>query len=287
MRTGVIAKKIGMSRIFKDDGSNIPVTVLQMDNCTVIQKKFENLDGYNAMSISFGKKEKNTNKPTIGFFKKNKMPISKLLREFRVSENGFLDTGTKITCKHFVIGQKVDVTGFTIGKGFAGGMKRHNFSGNRATHGVSISHRSHGSTGQCQDPGKVFKGKKMAGRLGNVKRTIQNLEVVKTIIEDDLILVKGSVPGPRGLYVTISDAVKLKQDLPYPTFNDSVQKQEKSPDENLTQNQDNEGTKENIENKKNDIAQKTDEDNNASFNENDKSVDQDNKTEKHGESKWK
>ena len=285
MRTGVIAKKIGMSRIFKDDGSNIPVTVLQMDNCTVIQKKFENLDGYNAMSISFGKKEKNTNKPTIGFFKKNKMPISKLLREFRVSENGFLDTGTKITCKHFVIGQKVDVTGFTIGKGFAGGMKRHNFSGNRATHGVSISHRSHGSTGQCQDPGKVFKGKKMAGRLGNVKRTIQNLEVVKTIIEDDLILVKGSVPGPRGLYVTISDAVKLKQDLPYPTFNDSVQKQEKSPDENLTQNQDNEGTKENIENKKNDIAQKTDEDNNASFNENDKSVDQDNKTEKHGESK--
>ena len=285
MRTGVIAKKIGMSRIFKDDGSNIPVTVLQMDNCTVIQKKFENLDGYNAMSISFGKKEKNTNKPTIGFFKKNKMPISKLLREFRVSENGFLDTGTKITCKHFVIGQKVDVTGFTIGKGFAGGMKRHNFSGNRATHGVSISHRSHGSTGQCQDPGKVFKGKKMAGRLGNVKRTIQNLEVVKTIIEDDLILVKGSVQGPRGLYVTISDAVKLKQDLPYPTFNDSVQKQEKSPDENLTQNQDNEGTKENIENKKNDIAQKTDEDNNASFNENDKSVDQDNKTEKHGESK--
>ena len=285
MRTGVIAKKIGMSRIFKDDGSNIPVTVLQMDNCTVIQKKVENLDGYNAVSVSFGKKEKNANKPTIGFYKKNKMTISKILREFRVSDNGFLDTGTKITCQHFVIGQKVDVTGFTIGKGFAGGMKRHNFAGNRATHGVSISHRSHGSTGQCQDPGKVFKGKKMAGRLGNVKRTIQNLEVVKTIIEDDLILVKGSVPGPRGLYVTISDAVKLKQDLPYPTFNDSVQKQEKSPDENLTQNQDNEGTKENIENKKNDIAQKTDEDNNASFNENDKSVDQDNKTEKHGESK--
>ena len=286
MRTGVIAKKIGMSRIFKDDGSNIPVTVLQMDNCTVIQKKVENLDGYNAVSVSFGKKEKNANKPTKGFYKKNKMPISKMLREFRVSDNGFLEKGTKITCQHFVIGQKVDVTGFTIGKGFAGGMKRHNFAGNRATHGVSISHRSHGSTGQCQDPGKVFKGKKMAGRLGNVKRTVQNLEVVKTVIEDDLILVKGSVPGPRGLYVTIADAVKLKQDLPYPTFNKSVQKEENNSDQDLNQDPTNEVTNDNIENN-NVTSQKMDENKKATPNVNDKSVDEDNKTEKQGESKWK
>ena len=285
MRTGVIAKKIGMSRIFKDDGSNIPVTVLQMDNCTVIQKKVENLDGYNAVSVSYGKKEKNANKPTIGFYKKNKMTISKILREFRVSDNGFLDTGTKITCQHFVIGQKVDVTGFTIGKGFAGGMKRHNFAGNRATHGVSISHRSHGSTGQCQDPGKVFKGKKMAGRLGNVKRTIQNLEVVKTIIEDDLILVKGSVPGPRGLYVTISDAVKIKQDLPYPTSNDFVQDQEKNSGEDSNQNLNSDMNTENIENKDSEVSQKMNEDKKATSNENGKSVDEDNKTEKQGESK--
>ena len=285
MRTGVIAKKIGMSRIFKDDGSNIPVTVLQMDNCTVIQKKVENLDGYNAVSVSYGKKEKNANKPTIGFYKKNKMIISKILREFRVSDNGFLDTGTKITCQHFVIGQKVDVTGFTIGKGFAGGMKRHNFAGNRATHGVSISHRSHGSTGQCQDPGKVFKGKKMAGRLGNVKRTIQNLEVVKTIIEDDLILVKGSVPGPRGLYVTISDAVKIKQDLPYPTSNDFVQEQEKNSGEDSNQNLNSDMNTENIENKDSEVSQKMNEDKKATSNKNGKSVDEDNKTEKQGESK--
>ena len=285
MRTGVIAKKIGMSRIFKDDGSNIPVTVLQMDNCTVIQKKVENLDGYNAVSVSYGKKEKNANKPTIGFYKKNKMTISKILREFRVSDSGFLDTGTKITCQHFVIGQKVDVTGFTIGKGFAGGMKRHNFAGNRATHGVSISHRSHGSTGQCQDPGKVFKGKKMAGRLGNVKRTIQNLEVVKTIIEDDLILVKGSVPGPRGLYVTISDAVKIKQDLPYPTSNDFVQEQEKNSGEDSNQNLNSDMNTENIENKDSEVSQKMNEDKKATSNENGKSVDEDNKTEKQGESK--
>ena len=285
MRTGVIAKKIGMSRIFKDDGSNIPVTVLQMDNCTVIQKKVENLDGYNAVSVSYGKKEKNANKPTIGFYKKNKMPIFKILREFRVSDNGFLDAGAKITCQHFVIGQKVDVTGFTIGKGFAGGMKRHNFAGNRATHGVSISHRSHGSTGQCQDPGKVFKGKKMAGRLGNVKRTIQNLEVVKTIIEDDLILVKGSVPGPRGLYVTISDAVKIKQDLPYPTSNDFVQEQEKNSGEDSNQNLNSDMNTENIENKDSEVSQKMNEDKKATSNKNGKSVDEDNKTEKQGESK--
>ena len=236
MRTGIIARKIGMSRIFKDDGSNIPVTILQMDSCTVLQKKTTNIDGYNALSITFGKKEKNANKPTKGFFKKNNMPISKILREFRVSDEGFLDTGTKITCEHFVIGQKVDVTGFTIGKGFAGGMKRHNFAGNRATHGVSISHRSHGSTGQCQDPGKVFKGKKMAGRLGNVKRTVQNLEVVRTVSDDDLIIVKGSVPGPKGLFVTVSDAVKIVQNLPYPTSKktnqQNIENVEKKTDEN-------------------------------------------------------
>ena len=220
MRTGLIAKKVGMSRVFDRAGVNIPVTLLQLDNCRVLEKKTLRKNGYNALLISYGKKKKNRiNKCAKGFFTKIKEEPSIKQKEFRVSEEGMLDVGSEITTDHFIVGQKVDVRGETIGKGFAGGMKRHNFGGNRASHGVSISHRSHGSTGQCQDPGKVFKGKKMAGRLGGVYRTIQNLEVIKTLKNENLIIVKGSVPGPKGLFVTIFDSVKFKNsaELPYPT----------------------------------------------------------------------
>ena len=220
MRTGLIAKKVGMSRVFDQTGVNIPVTLLQLDNCRVLEKKTFEKNGYNALLISYGKKKKNRiNKCAKGFFTKIKEEPSIKQKEFRVSEEGMLDVGSEITTDHFIVGQKVDVRGETIGKGFAGGMKRHNFGGNRASHGVSISHRSHGSTGQCQDPGKVFKGKKMAGRLGGVNRTIQNLEVIKTLKNENLIIVKGSVPGPKGLFVTIFDSVKFQNsvELPYPT----------------------------------------------------------------------
>ena len=173
MRNGLIAKKIGMSRFFKSDGTNIPVTLLKVDMCKVVDHKLVEKDGYNAIKVLFGASKKNkVNKPAVGYFKKIKSEASNFIREFRVSKDAMIEVGSHISVNHFIEGQFVDVSGFTIGKGFAGGMKRHNFSGNRATHGVSISHRSHGSTGQCQDPGKVFKGKKMAGRLGNVKRTM-------------------------------------------------------------------------------------------------------------------
>ena len=219
MRTGIVAKKIGMSRFFKPDGTNIPVTLLKVDNCKVIEHKSIEKDGYLAVKLSFGiSKKSKINKPTSGYFKKIKSESSNYTREFRVTENGLIELGKKINANHFVNGQMVDVSGLTIGKGFAGGMKRHNFAGNRASHGVSISHRSHGSTGQCQDPGKVFKGKKMAGRLGNVKRTMQNLEVLMTDNKEGLLVIKGSIPGPKGLFVSVKDSIKtLNKDLPYPT----------------------------------------------------------------------
>lgn len=219
MRVGLVAKKIGMSRYFKPDGTNIPVTLLKVDNCKVIEHKSIDRNGYLAVKLSFGSSKKSKiNKPTKGYFKKIKSESTNFTKEFRVSENGFVDLGHKINVNHFINGQLVDISGLTIGKGFAGGMKRHNFGGNRASHGVSISHRSHGSTGQCQDPGKVFKGKKMAGRLGNVKRTMQNLEVIMTNEEKGLIFVKGSIPGPKGLFVSIRDSVKFSnKNLPYPT----------------------------------------------------------------------
>lgn len=167
------------------------------------------------------------------FLKKNKNEGSNTTKEFRVTKDAFLDIGSILKPNHFINGQYVDVSGFSIGKGFAGGMKRHNFAGNRASHGVSISHRSHGSTGQCQDPGKVFKGKKMAGRLGNVKRTMQNLEVINTDNQEGLIIIKGSVPGPKGLIVTVCDAIKnSSKDLPYPT--NQVSSSETSNKENLS-----------------------------------------------------
>lgn len=219
MRTGLIGQKVGMSRVFTDGGRHIPVTVLNVGGCQVIGHRTKDKDGYSAVRIGFGNaKAKNVNRPTKGQFKNAKVEAKRKIAEFRVSDEGLVDVGAEIAASHFVEGQFVDVVGTSIGKGFAGGMKRHNFAGLRASHGVSISHRSHGSTGHCQEPGKVFKGKKMAGHLGDARATVQNLEVVKTIPEEGLILVKGAVPGAKGGFVLISDATKkaLPQGAPMP-----------------------------------------------------------------------
>lgn len=209
MRTGLIARKEGMSRIFDEDGRHIPVTVLKVDECQVIAVRNEEKDGYIAVQLGAGKaKVKRTSKQNRGHFAKAKVEPKKKLAEFRVSNENILEIGAEIGANHFIAGQYVDVTGTSIGKGFAGAMKRHNFGGMRASHGVSISHRAHGSTGQCQEPGKVFKGKKMAGHLGAERVTTQNLEIVAVDVEDNLILVKGAVPGAKQGWVLISDAVK-------------------------------------------------------------------------------
>ncbi|MCW9034291.1 MAG: 50S ribosomal protein L3 [Rhodospirillales bacterium] len=219
MRSGLIAQKLGMSRVFEESGRNLPVTVLKVDNCQVIANRTEETDGYTAIQLGVGTaKVKNVSKPMRGHFAKAKVEPKRKLVEFRVSADALVEVGAEITADHFVAGQHVDVTGTSIGKGFAGAMKRHNFSGLRASHGVSISHRSHGSTGQCQDPGKVFKGKKMAGHMGAERVTVQNLQVVSTDAERGLIMVRGSIPGSKGGYVLIKDAVKRKMpgDLPFP-----------------------------------------------------------------------
>ena len=219
MRTGLICKKIGMSRIFSTEGSHIPVTVLHLDNCQVISSLTEEKNGYSAIQIGVGKiKEKKLSKPMEGYFKKNKVNPKLKVSEFRVTEDNLIDSGTEIVASHFVEGQIIDATGISIRKAIAGAMKRHNFGGLRASHGVSISHRSHGSTGQCQDPGKVFKGKKMAGHMGSSKTTIQNLEVVKTDSENGYIFIKGAIPGPKGGWVVLNDAIKktLPDDIPLP-----------------------------------------------------------------------
>lgn len=219
MRTGVIAQKVGMMRVFAEDGGDIPVTVLKMDNCQVVGVKTSEKDGYTAVQLGVGKaKVKNVSKGVRGHYAKAKIEPKAKLVEFRVSDDAVLDVGAEIVASHFVAGQKVDVVGTTKGKGFEGVMKRHNFRGLEATHGVSISHRSHGSTGQRQDPGKVFKGKKMAGHLGDVRVTTQNIQVVSTDVERGLIFLRGAVPGARGSYVLISDAVKraAPKDLPFP-----------------------------------------------------------------------
>ena len=209
MRTGLLAKKIGMSRTFAADGSSVPVTILKIDNCQVVNVKTKEKDGYNAVVVgTFPKKAKNIKKPVRGQFAKAKVEPKQKLVEFRVNEDGLVSVGTRISAYQFVAGQKVDVTGTSIGKGFAGGMKRHNFGGLEATHGISVSHRSHGSTGHCQEPGRVFKGKKMAGQMGNVRVTKQNLEVFSSDEETGTIIVRGSVPGPKGGFVIIKDAVK-------------------------------------------------------------------------------
>ncbi len=219
MRSGLIAQKMGMSRIFNDIGEHVPVTVLKVDNCQVVAVRNEEKDGYTAVQIGVGKaKVKNVPKAMRGHFAKAKVEPKRRLAEFRVDNDNLISVGTEIGVNHFAAGQHVDVTGISIGKGFAGAMKRHNFGGLRASHGVSISHRSHGSTGQCQDPGRVFKGKKMAGHMGASQVTVQNLVVVATDDARGLILVKGAVPGSKGGYVRIFDAVKkpAPEGLPIP-----------------------------------------------------------------------
>jgi len=219
MRTGVIAKKVGMTRIFKEDGRHVPVTVLSLENCQVVSQRTIDRDGYVAVQLGAGAaKAKNVAKPQRGHFAKAEVEPKARLVEFRVAEDALVDVGAEISADHFVAGQLVDVAGHTQGKGFAGAMKRWGFGGLRATHGVSVSHRSHGSTGQRQDPGKVFKNKKMAGHMGDRQRTQQNLEIVLTDADRGLLFVRGSVPGAKGTWLTVSDAVKVSRpsDAPYP-----------------------------------------------------------------------
>src|SRR5210317_50638 len=219
MRCGVVVRKLGMSRIFDDSGNHVPVTILRLEDVEVLSAKSKEKDGYCAMQIGFGnKKAKNITKPLRGFFAKAKSEPKEKVVEFRVSEDAVLKIGDKIGVNHFVSGQKVDLVGVSQGKGFAGSMKRHNFGGMQATHGVSISHRSHGSTGNSQDPGRVFKGKKMAGQMGNRQRTIQNLQVVAADEDRGLIFIKGGLPGSKGSWISLKDAIKkaLPSDAPYP-----------------------------------------------------------------------
>src|SRR5215475_1281423 len=199
MRTGLIAQKLGMSRVFTEAGDHIPVTVLRVDNCQVVAQRTQDRDGYTALQLGVGAaKVKNVSKPMRGHYAGAKVEPKAHLAEFRVSEDALVPVGAEITAAHFLAGQYVDVTGTSIGKGYAGGMKRHNFGGLRASHGVSVSHRSLGSTGQRQDPGKTFKNKKMAGQLGDERVTTLNLKVVQTDVERGLILVEGAVPGAKG-----------------------------------------------------------------------------------------
>jgi large subunit ribosomal protein L3 len=219
MRSGLIVQKVGMTRVYTDAGEDVPVTVLRVDSCQVVAQRTQEKDGYTALQLGVGKrKPKNTTKPMRGHFAKAQVEPKRKLAEFRVSPENLVEVGAEITAAHFVPGQFVDVTGTSIGKGFAGVMKRHNFGGGRATHGVSVSHRSHGSTGQRQDPGKVFKGKKMAGHMGNVRVTTQNLQVVRTDADQGFILVRGAVPGAKGGWLLVRDAVKkpAPKDAPLP-----------------------------------------------------------------------
>ena len=219
MRTGLIAKKLGMTRVFDAEGTHVPVTVLQVETCQVVAQRTNDKDGYTALQLGAGRaKVKRVSKPERERFAKAKVAPKKKLAEFRVSPDATLDVGSELSVAHFVAGQKVDVTASSVGKGFAGAMKRWGFGGLRASHGVSVSHRAHGSTGNNQDPGKVFKGKKMAGHMGDRRVTTQNLEVVSTDEARGLIMVRGAVPGAEGGWVLVRDAVKAKlpEDLPFP-----------------------------------------------------------------------
>jgi large subunit ribosomal protein L3 len=219
MRTGVIAKKVGMTRLFQEDGRHVPVTVLALDNVQVVGRREADRDGYSAVQLGAGSaKAKNLSKPQRGHFGKAEVEPKARLAEFRVADDALLDVGAELTADHFVAGQMVDVQGVTQGKGFAGAMKRWGFKGLRATHGVSVSHRSHGSTGNRQDPGRVFKNKKMAGHMGARNRTQQNLEIVRTDVARGLIFVRGSVPGHKGSWLLVKDAVKIARPdaVPYP-----------------------------------------------------------------------
>ena len=218
-RTGLIAKKLGMTRIFRDDGTHVPVTVLHVDQVQVVTSRNQERDGYTAVQLGWGRaKVKNVSKPNKGHFAKAKVEPKAKLIEFRVHPDAVLDSGTTLSAAHFVVGQKVDVAGITKGKGFGGAMKRWNFGGLEASHGVSISHRSHGSTGNRQDPGKVFKNKKMAGHFGQERVTTLNLEVAAVDAERGLLMLRGAVPGAKGGLVLVRDAVKRKRpdDAPYP-----------------------------------------------------------------------
>ncbi|RBI75789.1 50S ribosomal protein L3 [Roseovarius sp. TE539] len=209
LRSGVIAKKVGMTRLFMEDGRQVPVTVLQLDKLQVVARRTPEEHGYSAVQLGAGTaRTKRVSKAMRGHFATAKVEPKRKVAEFRVAPENLIDVGEEITANHYFEGQFVDVCGTSIGKGFAGAMKRHNFRGLEMTHGVSISHRSHGSTGQCQDPGKVFKGKKMAGHMGAARVTTQNLQVVRTDADRGLIMVKGAVPGSKGGWVTIKDAVK-------------------------------------------------------------------------------
>jgi large subunit ribosomal protein L3 len=219
MRAGLIARKLGMTRLFTDEGEHVPVTVLQVDKCEVVAVRTAERDGYTAVQLGVGTaKVKNVSKPMRGHFAKAKVEPKRKVAEFRVDPDGLLEVGAEIGADHFLAGQFVDVVGTSIGKGFAGSMKRHNFGGLRATHGVSVSHRSHGSTGNRQDPGRTFPGKKMAGHMGDRRVTTLNLKVVSTDAERGLIMIRGAVPGAEGGFVLVRDAVKRKapDGLPFP-----------------------------------------------------------------------
>lgn len=219
MRSGLIVQKLGMTRIYTDAGEQVPVTVLKLDNCQVVAHRTEDKNGYTALQLGSGlAKVKNTPKAERGHFAAAEVEPKRKVAEFRVSPDNLIEVGAELTAEHFVVGQFVDVSGTSIGKGFAGVMKRHNFSGGRATHGNSVSHRVHGSTGQRQDPGKVFKNKKMAGHMGDERVTTQNLKVIRTDAERGLIMVEGAVPGAKGGWIEVRDAVKraLPKEAPVP-----------------------------------------------------------------------
>jgi large subunit ribosomal protein L3 len=219
MRTGLIAQKLGMTRLFTEEGNHVPVTVLKVENCQVVAQRTEEKDGYVALQLGVGtRKPKNVTQPMRGHFAKAKVEPKRFMAEFRVTPDAVVDVGAELGADHFVVGQFVDVTGTTIGKGFQGAMKRHNFGGLRATHGVSVSHRSHGSTGQRQDPGRTFKNKKMAGHTGDTRVTTQNLRIVAVDAARGLLWVRGAVPGAPDGFVMIKDAAKRKapKDLPFP-----------------------------------------------------------------------
>lgn len=219
MRSGLIAQKVGMTRLFKEDGGHVPITVLKVDNCQVVAARTKATDGYTAVQLGSGAaKVKNTPKAERGHFAKAKVEPKTKVVEFRVSAECVLEPGAELAASHFIAGQYVDVVGRSIGKGFAGSMKRHNFAGLEASHGVSVSHRSHGSTGNRQDPGRTFPGKKMAGHMGDRRVTAQSLQVVGIDADRGLIMIRGSVPGSQGGWVLVRDSVKRKlpEGLPMP-----------------------------------------------------------------------
>jgi large subunit ribosomal protein L3 len=233
MRSGLILKKMGMTRIFDDAGNSFPVTILKLEENQVVKVLYSNKNGYFAIQVGTGKvKTKNIGKAIRGHFAKSNVEPKKILKEFRVDEDMLVEEGKIFSINHFSVGQKIDVSGVSHGKGFSGGMKRHNFAGLEATHGVSISHRSHGSTGNSQDPGRVWKGKKMAGQYGNVNKTIQNLTVLEINDVDDLLYVKGSVPGPKNGYLTVRDAIKST--LPESALKPAGLKDDKKPKTNTS-----------------------------------------------------